>query len=360
MPDRSTLWPLVIGASLLGSTLAAQGDVRFGKLRINAPGTWYLTCYDKVGVEGNKVVGYDGFPFYNNPDAKDQSVNNNRLKVLPEAKGSLFIRATQGDGKDRLELKDRSQVVPLEGLKDYTLEFPYGTIGLKDFKHVLNLYSSTQTSCLVSLTSKATGSDLIAKLEAQADYDASLGKFKPKGTDAYQVIVNTGLGGTDGPKVPYLVLVNPLRRDATQNLALALVNNSKVPLYFYLTQFTPTDLLGDLTVLTAGQPAKATTQGLLAPNATCEVGLPGSYTTRTFSFLIMVCDGKDVKTFKDMKHINLFQVTGAPNRFLGLASYTSAKAGATASAIPPFDNLQLVPDASTDPAYPKLMISDRP
>ena len=212
MKNGPRRWALGLACLLAVSSLSAGPDFRSGKIRMNGTGTWYVKIYDKVGVETTNAPNFDDYPWYQGYTSdlkKNFALKSTAFKAIDKAEGSVFMHLASSDGKDRMELKKLGDAFEMKGDTDYIIEFPYGNVGIKALRRVLNIFCVGRSSCLLSVESLATGSILKAKVVAQADFSTESGKFYPQKNDSYKYEFDNVLWKEKIPTDKYFLIGKP-------------------------------------------------------------------------------------------------------------------------------------------------------
>jgi hypothetical protein len=172
-------------AGIVASPARAE-DERFGRIWLDVPGSWTLKLLDR---EEDPKASFK-FPWYVNDKPGDYAQRVDWGTLLKSPGGSFVICPVAGTAAK--SLGKTGEDYDLEGQKEYSVSFYYGTIGLKAFNHVFYLYGKEKSAFLVKVEAKTTdtGPTLKVKLLAQADYDKTIKKFKAGKNDVYQFTAN--------------------------------------------------------------------------------------------------------------------------------------------------------------------------
>jgi hypothetical protein len=179
MAKYSPLAFLLLAGIVAGPAQAA--NQRFGRIRIDVPGSWTLKLLDREEEAG----GTYKFPWYQNDQVGSFAQNFSWGKPLKSPAGSFTI--WPAGGTDVKLLSRTGEDCELKGRTEYLVAFDYGTIGLKAFNHVFYLYGKDKSAFLVKVEARLTdrGNAMNVKLLAQADHSDTSKKFQSRKHDAY-------------------------------------------------------------------------------------------------------------------------------------------------------------------------------
>jgi len=173
MPNAFLFRPLIVAllATLTAGSAMASG-FRYGVIYIsddepiNRTHSWRVKISDVV--EKKK----DTYPFGGNSLKKPDSKQYSRLDSPAGSFRIWETRKSPSKGSaPGVEILPNDMEFELQTRTYYTVAFPYGTVGLKAFKHVIELRSWAASGALIGLEASkySTGAALTCEINSQAD-----------------------------------------------------------------------------------------------------------------------------------------------------------------------------------------------